>query len=168
MGVFTTDYHCVNTATLHYNNMSDINTFVRACGNNNIDTVRQLINKVDVNGRDGGWTGLMTAMFCNYQDFAMSRNNQDIVRMLLDHPNIELSRTSSLKKTALHMSCQNNNTGCVRLFLAHNNCTPKIVNKKDCEGKTAEMLASERGHHECARIVREYLDTYGQFSSPNA
>merc|ERR1711872_382149 len=29
---------------------------------------------------------------------------------------------------------------------------------KDKNGKTAEMVASDNGSHECARIVREYLD----------
>ena len=61
--------------------MSDINNFVNACGlDNNITLVRELIHKVDINGRNNsGLTGLMRAMACN---------NLPIVRMLLDHPNI--------------------------------------------------------------------------------
>ena len=91
--------------------MSDIHTFVMACYSNNIDAVRQLINKVDVNGLRGGYTGLIVAMCSNYQD---------IVRMLLDHPNIELDRTDSYwKMTGLHWSCYHNHIQCVRLFLAH-------------------------------------------------
>jgi len=155
--------YCVNTATLHYNNMSHINTFVKAClsnsidietfltacRDNKIDTVRQLINKVDVNAADGnGVTGLMAAMWYNYTD---------IVRMLLAHPNIDLGRTGS-SWTGLHLSCCKNHTECVRLFLAHRKCTPDIVNIKDDKGKTAEMIATEEGHHNCAKIVREYLD----------
>ena len=61
--------------------MSDINKFVKACGvDNNITLVRELIHKVDINGRNSiGETGLMAAMHYN---------NLPIVRMLLDHPNI--------------------------------------------------------------------------------
>ena len=52
--------------------------FVGACGfNNNITRAKELLDTVDINGRDS--TGLMEAMF---------HNNLPIVRMLLDHPNI--------------------------------------------------------------------------------
>ena len=60
--------------------MSDIISFVHACGNNNITSVRELIHKVDINDRSSvGWTGLM---------WAMRNNHLPIVRMLLDHPKI--------------------------------------------------------------------------------
>ena len=61
--------------------MSDICNFVTACGDNNISRARELLDKVDINGGHSilGWTGLMKAM---------AHNNLQIVRMLLDHPNI--------------------------------------------------------------------------------
>ena len=59
--------------------MSDINNFVKACRDNNITLVRELLHKVDINGISGGRTGLMWAMY---------HNHLPIVRMLLDHPNI--------------------------------------------------------------------------------
>ena len=56
--------------------------FVAACGfNNNITRAKELLDTVDINGRDStGVTGLMEAMF---------HNNLPIVRILLDHPNIQ-------------------------------------------------------------------------------
>ena len=60
--------------------MSAIDNFVTACGQNNITLARQLLDTVDINGRDSNrWTGLMWAMY---------HNNLPIVRMLLDYPNI--------------------------------------------------------------------------------
>ena len=47
---------------------------------------------------------------------------------------------------------------CVELFLRHPKCTSDIVTSRNRDDKTAEMYATERGNHECARLVREYLD----------
>ena len=61
--------------------MSNIDNFVIACRYNNITLARQLLDKVDINGRhsDDGVTGLILAMV---------NNHLPIVRMLLDHPDI--------------------------------------------------------------------------------
>ena len=45
------------------------------------------------------------------------------------------------------------------LFLAQPACTRDIVTKVSSDGKTAEMMARHRFNHDCARLVREYLET---------
>jgi len=134
--------------------------FVAACRDNNITLARQLLDTVDINGRDSdGWTGLMRAMF---------RNHLPIVRMLLDHPNILVGTTDNINCTALHYACYNNKEECVRLFLAHTQCNTQIVNTvSSYSGNTAEMAATMLGYHGCARLIRDYLDN-SQASSSSA
>ena len=43
-------------------------------------------------------------------------------------------------------------------FLAHNTCTKDIVRMENNYGETAEIMANSNGNHECARLVREYLE----------
>merc|ERR1712129_532690 len=61
------------------------------------------------------------------------------------------------------MGCLHNSVESVRLFLAHPSCTEKIVNmvsrSGDFAGQTAEMVARQRGNHDCAKLIREYLGT---------
>jgi len=131
--------------------MSDINNFVKACRDNNITLVRELLHKVDINGIGGGRTGLMWAMY---------HNRLPIVRMLLDHPNILVGTTDTYNNwTALHFACVNNREECVRLFLAHPQCNKHIVTVVRREGETAEMVATNMGYHGCARLIRAFLNT---------
>merc|ERR1712130_605115 len=133
--------------------MKDIDKFVFACGDKHIDTVREMINNGwDVNEGDSfGYTGLIVAMSCKHPA---------IVTMLLAHPDIDLGKSSrDYKNTALHCGCRNNNVECVELFLRHPKCTSDIVTSRNSGGKTAEMIATEEGNHECARLVRDYLTT---------
>jgi len=67
--------------------------------------------------------------------------------------------------TALHLACYGNREECVRLFLAHQQCTPGIVNTVDSDGNTAEMVATRKGYHGCARIIRDYINNSQASSS---
>jgi len=138
--------------------MTDIDNFVDACRDNNITLARHLLASVDINGRDSsdGWTGLM---------WAMLNNHLPIVRMLLNHPNILVGTTNIGNNTALHLACYGNREECVRLFLAHQQCTPGIVNTVDSDGNTAEMVATRKGYHGCARIIRDYINNSQASSS---
>jgi len=138
--------------------MTDIDNFVDACRDNNITLARQLLASVDINGGHSGdgSTGLM---------MAMALNKLPIVRMLLDHPNILVGTTNNYNSTALHDACVHNNEECVRLFLAHQQCTPGIVNTVDSDGNTAEMVATRKGYHGCARIIRDYINNSQASSS---
>ena len=67
--------------------------------------------------------------------------------------------------TALHLACYGNREECVRLFLAHQQCTPGIVNTRSSNGETAEIVATRMGHHGCARIIRDYINNSQASSS---
>ena len=73
--------------------------------------------------------------------------------------------TSNSNSTALHWACVNNREECVRLFLAHQQCTPGIVNTVNINGETAEMLATKIGRHGCARMIRDYINNSQASSS---
>ena len=60
--------------------------------------------------------------------------------------------------TALHYACYNNSEKCVRLFLAHPQCTTNIVKRVNSDGKTAEMFATNHGYHGCAKLIRNFID----------
>merc|ERR1712179_477807 len=136
-------------AAMDVNEEINVKKFVAACGyNSNIETVRDLLPIVNINARHkNGRTALYTAMLCN---------NIEIVRLLLASPRIHLD-TTVFSATGLHAACQNNNLECVELFLSHPRCTRDIVRMEDRDGNTAEMLASQHGHVECAEIVHDYL-----------
>merc|ERR1712129_416621 len=102
---------------------------------------------------------------------AMEGNNMDIVRLLLAQSDIQLFHKvtdgmadgMSVGMSVLHYVCLHNSVESVRLFLAHPSCTEKIVNmvsrSGDFAGQTAEMVARQRGNHDCAKLIREYLGT---------
>merc|ERR1712129_50177 len=99
---------------------------------------------VDINGRSSiGWTGLAMATY---------NNHIDIVQALLSHRDIQIDDAN------LQYGCDNNSVDSVKLFLAHPSCTKDIVNMVDMMGMTAERVAENRGNHDCARLVREYLE----------
>merc|ERR1719232_1096829 len=131
--------------------MTSVDDFVIACRENEVRKVRRMISGgVDINGKSSdGYTGLMRAMV---------RGNIEVVRILLGCNNIKIDTKNSVGSTALHEACIMNRVECVQLFLAHNTCTKDIVRMENNYGYTAEMLANFRGNHECARLVREYLE----------
>ena len=82
--------------------------------------------------------------------------------------------SSNSNWTALHWACARNREECVRLFLAHPQCTTDIVRTVGSDGKTAEMVANYRGYHGCAWLVRDYVNnsrapssSAGAFSTVN-
>jgi len=130
------------------------NKFVAACVDNQVSDVRRMISEcVDINALYGAaWQGLYAAMM---------HNRIGIVRLLLSHRDIQMDMAGSYR--ALQMACRNNSVECVRLFLAHPSCNEEIVKKKvmvgrDDDGETAEMMAKNNGNHDCARLVRAYLE----------
>ena len=102
-------------------------------------------------GNSRGWTGL---------HMAMRYNSIEVVELLLAREEIDIAVTSRMSNmTPLHMGCIYNRIHCVRLYLAHTQCTMDIVTMVNRGRRTAEMVATENGYQECARIVREYLTT---------
>ena len=69
---------------------------------------------------------------------------------------VDVNGRNSNGNTGLHTAMQRNRMDIVRLLLAHTDIQIDIT---DSDGKTAEMVARQRGNHDCARLVREYLET---------
>jgi len=110
-----------------------------------------------INMRDScGRTGLHRAMF---------GNRVEVVELLLAREDTDIAVTNSSNQTPLHIGCYMNSVSCVRLYLAHRDCTRDLVTRQDIYGKTAEMVARDRGYQECAGIVRDYLATVSTPSS---
>ena len=57
---------------------------------------------------------------------------------------------------ALHYACGKNSIESVKMFFAHPTCNKVIVEIKDNDGYTAEMIAEKNGYPECARLIREF------------
>jgi len=132
--------------------MSEVDSLVRACYTNELATVRELVGRVDINGR--GRDGEPPL----YQ--AMRYGNHQVVEILLARTELELAMTDTLYQwTGLHAACYRGNALCVQLFLASQQCTKHMVRLEDRNGKTAEMLARQARNHECARLVSDYLAT---------
>jgi len=146
--------------------MSDARRFVDACGKNDLDTVRELLDRVDINAvrNERGGTGL---------GMAMAFKHVAIVKLLLAVEYVDLAVTDGDGWTALHWACCRGSVESARLFLAHPQCTKDIVRMRTNDyGDTAEMIAdmfeelpaieymmySRPGQSECAELVREYLD----------
>jgi len=142
-----------------------IDKFVAACWNNNITDVVDMLRtgqvEVEVNDRSSvyGYPGLVAAM---------AHNNTAIVRELLSSSAIRLDiTTSSDGWTGLHIACIQNHAECVRLFLDHPACTSQIVTIKDKDGRTAEMIASSKGHQDCVRMIKEFMDRSAVSGAPS-
>ena len=89
----------------------------------------------------------------------MCYNKVSTVRVLLACRTIRLGNTNrDSGRTGLYCACGNNHVECVELFLAHPACTKQIVTMMDKNKKTAEMMAKNMAHHDCVRIIREFID----------
>jgi len=115
--------------------------------------VRRMTSEgVNINGEDKyGVTGLQMAMLGGHTE---------VVRILLGCNEIKIDSKNRIGHTALYLACHTNKVECVQLFLAHNTCTKNIVRmvSEGNRGMTAEMVANKKGSHECARLIREYLE----------
>merc|ERR1712179_597880 len=123
--------------------------FLRACFEDCAPFVRiHLLAGYDVNTvyRDE-FTPLMTTM---------KRGMLEAVKVLLSCEEIKLDATDRGGSTALHYACSGNQPESVKLFLAHPDCTEKLVNKVAGHGLTAEKLAIMNGNFECAKVISEY------------
>ena len=130
-----------------------VNEFVAACKDGEIEIVERMMKEnerlVLVNRKDkAGMTGLM---------MAMQYNHSTLVKHLLSSQLIKLDISASRSRnTALHIGCSNNSFESVKKFLQHPQCKPKLIRMWNVYRKTAEMVADEKGHSECARLVRNH------------
>eukprot|EP00092_Neocalanus_flemingeri_P056385 GFUD01066837.1.p1 GENE.GFUD01066837.1~~GFUD01066837.1.p1 ORF type:complete len:113 (+),score=16.87 GFUD01066837.1:147-485(+) len=82
----------------------------------------------------------------------MGYNHPSVVTTLLSSADTRLDITNRFGWTGLHTACYFNNVSVIKLFCSDARCTPAIINMKDWQGRTALMVAVERGHLE---IIRE-------------
>ena len=92
---------------------------------------------------------------------AVVRGHEEVVTELLQQEDSDLSLENSGKWTALHFACWYGRMGMVRQLASHpRQCS---LNCKESYGRTAIMLAVEKGKAECVlalgRVAGVELDT---------
>ena len=108
-----------------------------------VPAVQQLLVRgADPNLRDiYGWTPLMRAVY---------EEQEMVVQVLLQHPDIVLNASNDQGATALHLAAVKGNEALIRsLLLAGAN--PSMGDRK---GRTAENLAVAAGHENVAKLLR--------------
>ena len=115
-----------------------------ACGRGDIRAARLAVQGgADVNERDGGnQTPLMWAAW---------RGAADISEWLLQQPGIDLDCSNDNGCTAMHYACLYGRVEVLRMLLAAQ--SQGSINKRDKQGRTPLMCASEFGQVECVRLM---------------
>ena len=105
-------------------------------------------NDIDVNvaEEEQGFTPLWNT--CRY-------NNVDSLKILLNHPGIDINITTNFNITPLHIASSIGNIECVKLLININGID---VNKADKAGITALGSASWCGHTECVKLLLTHPD----------
>ena len=139
--------------------MERVDWLIFACRRRNVKEVRRIISEgVDINGQDSdGKTGLMVSMSASYRT--------ETARILLGHNNIKLDIKNKDGRTALHFACRYDQAESVKLFLAHPDCNKDIVEIKNNNDRTAEMIAEDE---DCARLIMEYLESIDKEGDENS
>jgi ankyrin repeat protein len=87
---------------------------------------------------------------------AASKENNEIVKLLLEHPKINVNIQDYLERTALIVAASNKNNETVKLLLEHPNINVDI---KNADGNTALMMAATEGNTEnLMNILRKNAD----------
>ena len=118
----------------------------RLCEEGKVDEVRIELARTgqDVNAKAGGGrTGLM---------WAVRKNHNSIVRLLLEEPTLDLNCSDSCGQTALHFAAENDNVEGVQLLLADHRL--KTGDHKNFYGLTPVMLAMK---HNNVNALRELV-----------
>jgi ankyrin repeat protein len=82
-------------------------------------------------------------------------NNIDSLKILLNHPEIDINKTTNNNISPLHIACSIGNTECVKLLI---NIKGIDVNKIDKRGITALGAACWCGHTECVKLLLKHPD----------
>ena len=115
---------------------ADGNAFVLACAKNEVEDVKILIDSgEDVNQYD---KNKMTPLLQ-----AAVRGHVEIVKLLVQCPEIKINQLGYQNRTALLMACWENRVECVRLILTHEKFDPKTINKADRLGNTPLKKATK-------------------------
>ena len=85
----------------------------------------------------------------------------DIVRRLLEHPQLHFGKKGRHGYTALNWACAYNRVSIVKLLCQDSRCSPGVVNKKNSDGDTPLMIAVYRRHLDIVRVLdRERTDFF--------
>ena len=120
-------------------------SFWRSCENGDIEGVQAAIdNGADVNEEDDlfGKTGLMWAFY---------RNHNNVVQLLLNHPQIDVNKVDQLGRSALHHAVLGANHEEMAALLARQDLT--TINQKERYGRTPIMDAILRSAVNCFKLL---------------
>ena len=94
--------------------------------------------------------------------YAVSRGLETLVQVLLDgrlsageHRDALINTPDEMQHTALHIAASRGDTKIAKLLIDEG----ASVWKRDCQGKTPQELAAEKGHDETARVLKK-LEEY--------
>ena len=120
-----------------------------ACKVGSLEEVEEILGdeEVDINGVDRCDTPLASAV---------NNGHINIVRRLLEVPEMKLDIDDCRGNTALHYACDDNRVSIIRLLCQDSRCSPDIVNKKNRLGWTPLMVAVHGGHLDIVRILLEH------------
>ena len=126
--------------------MGDHRTFYQLCYDGDIEGVQAAIdNGADVNEEDNkGVTGLMWALY---------RNHNNVVQVLLHHPQINIDIVNEDGNSALHWAVWNDNHEGLAALLAQHDDLTIIINKRDVDGWTPIMLAVAWNSVNCFQLL---------------
>ena len=134
--------------------------FIDNCHDSNLEGVRECLSQgVDVNtvSEDGYWSGL---------SIAATENNQELLEILLSHPDIKINNTTKIRKkinkitkikkyklTPLMVACEYGTPAIVSRLVQ----VPELdINYQDKKfGYTAALQAIMKGQTECVKILAE-------------
>ncbi|QSH41911.1 ankyrin repeat domain-containing protein [Lentisphaerota bacterium ZTH] len=90
---------------------------------------------------------------------ACCKGHIDVVKRLLQEPDIDPSQVDSTKSTPLFIACQNGHLEVVRELLKH---SLKQLNQVDKEGASPLYVASQNGHSAIVRVLlrQPYINIY--------
>jgi len=98
--------------------------------------------------------------FLNQKDsrlmWATLYNRTETVKLLLSKPDVDLSLQNYWGETAITEASCYNSVDCLKLLLLHPKCTKEIVEMKNNDGQTAEMIAKSKGHQECEQLLKSF------------
>ena len=126
-------------------------SFWELCNAGDVEAVKAAIdNGADVNEANAfGRTGLMYALY---------QSHNDVVRVLLQHPHIEINQVNVDGQSALHWVVDRDNQEGLQLLLAGQHDVLPSINCRDNWGRTPIMVAVLRNTVNCfQQLVRNPL-----------
>ena len=121
-------------------------SFWELCFDGDVEAVKAAIeNGADVNEANAvGGTGLM---------YALNRSHNDVVRVLLQLPHIEVNKVDGSGLSALHHAVASDNQEGLELLLAGEHDVLPSINHRDNCGRTPIMLAVFKNAVNCFQLL---------------